>query len=414
MEKPIPKWLDSEFLAQCLKTEMNNENVVIASFSISRAAPPGDNYISCPFRIKIMYKHHIKDKDFYFKSLIIKSEATDCQMKDVAESLDFSEPLFYNKFLPEVIKLVETSIVPKSLPSPLFSIVVLEDLRDLGFKMASKSKKLDFDHSVLYIKAAANLHAASVVIHKDDPSLVETIGKEKMFANDLEIATLLKSLIRNGCKCLIDCVGEMEQFRKYRKLLKDTSAILWDLLVEAVKTQKLLNTINQGDPWLTNMMFKYDEKEKVKEIRLLDFQLLRYGSPANDLVWFIWSSVSHDVRRNRLEDLYQIYVETFNCKLREFRCEDVTLDYSHFKEEIDKLSTLALYIVAAFPIFNSEKAVVDLSPFFLKENEDEEALKIYKSYYNEDYCNNEVPRFLEEMEMAGVFSHLQRCHTNIS
>ncbi|KAG8301219.1 uncharacterized protein LOC124370047 [Homalodisca vitripennis] len=403
-----PDFLNSEFLTECLRNEWRNQNIIIESYKSSRAAPPGYTFISCPLRVQINFKYHPEDSTIHFISLIVKSEPLEGQIKDVADPIHLSEPVFYSKFVPEINNLISTQLVPKSFFSPRLFTVVLEDLREQGFKNVSKAKMLDLDHSRLYFKTAATLHALSFVVNKNNPSLLETIGKEKIYTNGLDISNIIKSHIRNGLKCLSECTEQIERFKKYIKLLKDAITNLWDLLVEALKPSAVLNTINQGDSWTINMMFKYDEGGNVCDMRLLDFQLLRYGSPVNDLVFFIWSSATHEVRSHGLEELYNLYVETFNNKLRDLNCKE-TISYEYVRSEERRLSPLALYLVAGMPPFNCENSVSNMEPFLHKENEDEEALNIYRKYYDEQFCSYHVPRYLEQMESVGVFDYLEQC-----
>uniref|UniRef100_A0A1B6K8N6 CHK kinase-like domain-containing protein n=1 Tax=Graphocephala atropunctata TaxID=36148 RepID=A0A1B6K8N6_9HEMI len=400
----VPEALTSEFLTDCLRTEMENHNIIIESFTTSRVVPPGQNFIGSPIRVHINYKNQAKDDDISFISLIVKPEA----IRDVAHTLTPIEPLFYNQFVPKANELINFQIVPRSFFSPIVSTVILEDLKEKGFKMVNKAKMLDLEHCRLYFKAAATLHATSIAVYQNNSSLLETIGKEKLFAEDSVVESLYKNLIRNGMKLLSECVENIDRFKKYSKLVKDTSLILWDLLVEAMKPSAELNTLNQGDPWTPNMMFRYDETGQVCDIRLLDFQLLRFSSPVSDLVFFIWSSATHEVRRNRLQELYHLYVDTFNNTLKELDCKE-SLSYDQVRREERKLSPLAIYLVAGMPPFNSENSVVSLEPFLSKENEDDEAQKIYRKYYDEHYHSYHAPRYLEQLELVGVFEYLQDC-----
>ncbi|XP_046684344.1 uncharacterized protein LOC124370088 [Homalodisca vitripennis] len=407
-EIPSPIFLNSEFLAECLRNELRNQQIIVQSYNTSRAVPPGENFNCCPLRVRIYFKNHPEDSKLHFISIIIKADPNESQTIDAVNTFHFTEIQFYSKFIPEIRKLASTQLAPKSLFSPKVTIVILEDLQEQGFKMAKKAKMLDFDHCLLYFKSAAILHAVSFVVHQNNPSLLEYIGKEKLFAYDLEISVMIKNCIRNGQKCLSECAEKTDIFKKYSQLIKETIPFLWDMLVEALKPSAVLNTINQGDPWTTNMMFKYDEGGNVCDIRLLDFQLVRYGSPVSDLVYFIWTSATHEVRSHRLDELYHVYVEIFNKTLRELNCNK-SISYELIRNEERRLSPLAIYLMAMYRPFNSENSVTSVEPFFCKENEDQEVQNIYRKYYDEEFCSYHVPRYLEQLESVGVFHYLEQC-----
>ena len=52
--------------------------------------------------------------------------------------------------------------------------IVLEDLCAQGFKMAERRQGLDLTHCVLIMRMLAKLHAASVVLHDQDPESMST------------------------------------------------------------------------------------------------------------------------------------------------------------------------------------------------------------------------------------------------
>lgn len=61
------------------------------------------------------------------------------------------------------------------------------------------------------------------------------------------------------------------------------------------------------------MMFKKDDVTgKITHQKLVDFQVLRYGNPSLDLHYFLFSSVQADVRRAKMRDLLNVYLDTFN------------------------------------------------------------------------------------------------------
>lgn len=56
------------------------------------------------------------------------------------------------------------------------------------------------------------------------------------------------------------------------------------------------NVLNHGDCWTNNIMFQYDSKGRISETILIDFQMSRFGSPAQDLYYFLLSSTNLEVK----------------------------------------------------------------------------------------------------------------------
>uniref|UniRef100_A0A1B6MQH4 CHK kinase-like domain-containing protein n=1 Tax=Graphocephala atropunctata TaxID=36148 RepID=A0A1B6MQH4_9HEMI len=210
-------------------------------------------------------------------------------------------------------------------------------------------------------------------------------------------------------RCLAEYTETSETFKKHTKVIRDVIPNFWNILSDLVKpVGGEFNTLNHADSWTNNFMFKYNDDGSVSEIKLLDFQMVRYASPVIDLVYFIWSSASDDVRRHRLDELFLFYVDQLNNNLSRVNCsERVTYDY--VQKEVIRLSHLALGIVTGFVPFTSENSVQDLEQFLVKGSE-ETTYQTYKSYFNRDqFRNNVLPKIVEQLESAGVFKHLENC-----
>ena len=60
-----------------------------------------------------------------------------------------------------------------------------------------------------------------------------------------------------------------------------------------------------------NLYFRYSEDGEVQECRLLDLQVVRVGSPALDLNYLLYCSLTGDVRKAELENFFVQYYATF-------------------------------------------------------------------------------------------------------
>ena len=49
--------------------------------------------------------------------------------------------------------------------------IVLDDLKEQGFRLADRTVGLDMQHSLLVMKAIAQSHAASAILHIKDPDI---------------------------------------------------------------------------------------------------------------------------------------------------------------------------------------------------------------------------------------------------
>lgn len=80
------------------------------------------------------------------------------------------------------------------------------------------------------------------------------------------------------------------------------------------------NVLNHGDFWSNNIMFSYDSTGRVKETLLVDFQMAKYGTVAQDLYYFLLSSTKYEDKLTKFDQYIQFYHEKLveNLKLLKY------------------------------------------------------------------------------------------------
>lgn len=94
-----------------------------------------------------------------------------------------------------------------------------------------------------------------------------------------------------------------------------------DRLLEDQKVNpREFNVLNHGDCWSNNIMFQYDAFGKIKNTLFIDFQVGKYGSPANDLYYFILSSANKEIKLKEFDYLIRFYYDNLieNLKLLQY------------------------------------------------------------------------------------------------
>ncbi|XP_054276094.1 uncharacterized protein LOC128995184 [Macrosteles quadrilineatus] len=405
MESSLPEWLTKEFFEQCLRKEEDNNNIVVTNLTTSSAAPPGNNYGSFIIRVELKWKVDGDDSEMKTSRFIVKAELTEGPLQEMATQFAMHEPSFYYNYIPYATQFGDVQFAPKSFFTPKSNVVILEDLKETGFLMVDRTKQLDFDHCRLYMIAAASFHSLSIPVYKKNPELLEPIKKDTMFTRESKTQGIFPIMIKSGAERFVQEIEKVDRFKKYSKTIKDITPHLWDMMVEAHKPSEQINTIKQGDPWLTNMMFKYDKNNKVCDIKLIDFQVTGYGSPVTDLMFFLSSSANSEVKNNRLEELYRIYIDCFNSNLKKINCSE-KLTYEQVIRDVEKLKPLALFISCSFvPCFVHPDSM-DMAVLVSKDVSAGE--KFYDKCYTKDYCDKILPQVVESLEINGVFSSLEK------
>uniref|UniRef100_A0A1B6GPN4 CHK kinase-like domain-containing protein n=1 Tax=Cuerna arida TaxID=1464854 RepID=A0A1B6GPN4_9HEMI len=414
MEQAVPEWLSSEFLKQCLQHEKDYEDIEITKFTASSAISVGEQYGSCPIRVKIEYRKQKGSDELSSLFLVLKSELKDGTVKEILDTFEFSESIFYQRFIPKTIPLTKTPFAARSFYSPKLSVIILEDLKEKRFVLGDKKNGLDFEHCRLYVAAAASLHAASLTVLEEDPELISIVGKEKMFVSSQPVKHGLQTMVSCGLRCLAEYTETSDKFNKYTELIRDCSTTILDTVIEAVKPRKdEFNAMNHGDAWTNNMMFRYNDKGSPCEVRLLDFAITKYASPLNDIVYFIWTSASDNVRTHRLDELYAFYVEELNKNLKRINRSE-SMSHEEATAVVRRLLPLGFFMAVIFQPFIGENAPASMEPFFTKERE-EESYQIYNlTFSNEKYRQNRLPKLVHQLEIAGVFEFLESVKKTLS
>lgn len=90
-----------------------------------------------------------------------------------------------------------------------------------------------------------------------------------------------------------------------------------DRLLEDQKLNlREFNVLNHGDCWSNNIMFQYDDSGKIKNTLFVDFQVGKYGSPANDLYYFILSSANKDIKLAQFDYMIRFYYDHLVANLK--------------------------------------------------------------------------------------------------
>lgn len=161
------------------------------------------------------------------------------------------------------------------------------------------------------------------------------------------------------------------------------------------------NVLNHGDSWCNNIMFNYNDEGKRNETILVDFQMCKYGSPAQDLLYFIFSSPKQEIRLEKFDYMIKYYHDNLieNLSILKYPKQSPTLADLHISllrnRGWAKSSTFG--ILAIVLLEHTENANLDN---FIKSDEEGVNFKNHL-YSNPRYvkCLNEILPWLENRGM---------------
>ncbi|GAB0091536.1 uncharacterized protein DMENIID0001_063910 [Sergentomyia squamirostris] len=244
------------------------------------------------------------------------------------------------------------------------SVLVMENISPFGFENTTSRLELDLDHLFFMLKVISEYHALSYAMRIENPDkldkLVEGIvplsyqdpGNDKNLYDILHkigLTRFLDFLDRRPDALVGKFKEEMEVLR--RKYQNCPTKIL-DLLR---RDDKPYSVIQHGDYNRNNVLFRYDETtKKPLEMRMIDFQEVRYGSPAFDLSFFLYMNTSAAIREQSWEELLQYYhsnllkclKEILDCNETDDRLQ--VYSYEAFKQHFSRFAIYGVFISAHF------------------------------------------------------------------
>ncbi|XP_018370668.1 PREDICTED: uncharacterized protein LOC108766097 [Trachymyrmex cornetzi] len=317
-------WLNKCFIEKILRKSENDNSIQVIDIFSKPATMKGDNYLSDMIRITVEFSRGstIKEK----KSIVIKISPV---LESVRQKLVIEMDVFHIEMLmmSNTLDKMNKLLGPKHRLSAKIlyvqnknpTLLVIEDLASLGFRMADRLSGLDLDHSILAIRGLARFHATSVALCEKEPKQKEMYLKGII---NSQHPPEMKDIFIKSTKALADEIVNWPEVKKYSEKIAKLSDHIYQIGVNAFKVcEDEFNVINHGDCHVNNMLFRYDNNGKPTDQIFVDFQLCVYASPALDLLYFLNSSISFDVIENKRDILLNEYLCTLSKIMKQLNCK---------------------------------------------------------------------------------------------
>lgn len=163
------------------------------------------------------------------------------------------------------------------------------------------------------------------------------------------------------------------------------------------------NVLNHGDCWSNNVMFQYDAFGKIKETYLIDYQLPKYGTPAQDLYYFLLSSTRYELKLSKFDYFIKYYHDHLceNLKLLNYPKKMPTLRDLHimlYKYGIWGFST-AMGVMGVVLMDPTESANLEN---FLSESDEGDSFK--RQMYTNARYRKHIEAILPWLQNRGAFT----------
>lgn len=188
-------------------------------------------------------------------------------------------------------------------PQPPESVLVLENIKPSGYNSADFSRGLTLQQTKAAIEAIARVHALSLCIKVKEGRL---LSERYPFLFQTSKATdSYQQLVERGLPQLSSFLERRPGLESVLEALNSIRSNTKELIAALLAPEEPIALITHTDFWCNNLMFKENGDSSICAI--LDWQMVTYSRPTNDLALLLVSSVQSELRRQHTQELLDDY-----------------------------------------------------------------------------------------------------------
>ncbi|XP_066998749.2 uncharacterized protein [Anabrus simplex] len=221
------------------------------------------------------------------------------------------------------------------------AVLLLENLKVSGYKMADRLSGLDLKHSELVVSKLAQFHALPIALKHKKPKVFEkTVSKATAFSNFVGGTGNLEKDLESILKSMKQLIPECGSYEARIRAHCDQYVKLANKSLQ----KEPFATIVHNDFWTNNIMFLYNNTHPT-DVKFVDFQITLLCSPVKDLIFFLFSSVQDEVLKEHYDHLINLYYLNFINSLKRVGCDISAFSYLKFLDEINEFAPTQFYHV---------------------------------------------------------------------
>ncbi|CAD7091889.1 unnamed protein product [Hermetia illucens] len=283
----------------------------VQGFECVKSSGGGENYMSWMFHVSIDIEK--EDGTSTTARYIVKMMPPNDPNGEFKKNLRAyaKEVEMYSKVIPKFQEIFQESNVDFNFAPKCWKIVeeheilIMEDLKARKFANINRRQGMDMEHAELVLEKMAQFHAASACIYERDgkysDQLMQDMYNEQTAEGFRAAQSVIWSTVANYFRQWNSC-------QEYGELVESVKDRIGDICVELYKKDfNEFNVLLHGDLWANNIMFQHDENGKAKDVLFVDLQISRYGSPVQDLIYFIVSSTELSIKTKEFDHFIKFY-----------------------------------------------------------------------------------------------------------
>lgn len=227
------------------------------------------------------------------------------------------------------------------LDGSMETILILEDLKSHDYHSPDFSKGLTLAQATLALEAIAKMHALSLAMKM---STKRSLNELYPFLFQTDKATdSYQMLLDRGLPQLAAFLDKKSNMSDIMKSIQNIGQEMKNVISALLSPKGPIALLTHTDFWCNNLLFRGDNKHCI----ILDWQMVTYSRPTNDVALLILSSLSGDLRRQNTDTLLDKYWRAFTSFSTKLNVDvEGTLGYSRadLQEDYRKSQLLAILL----------------------------------------------------------------------
>ncbi|XP_046673671.1 uncharacterized protein LOC124362856 [Homalodisca vitripennis] len=310
-----------EWLTAVLASHLDTQ-VQVDRFTVRPGCDQGESVLSDILAVNVDYTDTVASHSL---SLIVKLLPQDPFSRYfVTEAqFDLREIKFYTKVAPDLLRIQKDLLadgceeielpIPKCLharynadnDSVAQSVLVLENLKVQGYSSCEFSQGLTLQQAQSALEAIARLHALSLVLKVKQKLALDE--KYPFLFQTARASDSYQQLVERGLPQLAHFLQRRPGLESVLQCLSALTPNTKDIIAALLAPEEPLCLITHTDFWCNNLLFREDG-----QCAVLDWQMVTYSRPTNDVALLLVSSLSTELRRTHTETLLDAYWAALN------------------------------------------------------------------------------------------------------
>ena len=215
--------------------------------------------------------------------------------------------------------------------------------------MLDRQKLMGVPELYILMKALGKFHALSLAMKDQDPDSFQIMRSSvnEMLFNDDPLTSYLKLCDYVGKDVVALTKEHLPHDTKYGNKMAQYQDTIYNRMKDLTtpkEEDEPYNVITHSDLWVSNFLFHYPEGiSQPDSIKILDYQGVRYGSPALDVTCVLLSSADKKIRNEHQESLLRTYHDSLSELLKELGSDpEHAFPYHALKNQLKKYSEFGL------------------------------------------------------------------------